>query len=901
MEDTFLLDDLIPNREGAPWTRMKAKGGMPKLEWETDIKRNVFGRHFDATPPLKTTDFGEGSLFSMDSQSETSITLLNKDLHPFFYKPDKIICIYNDAPKNISDVPPSDITAPDYTKFITSILGQGKDGVESAENVQIAEGIIADLHSLNKPYEHGDADTVFETYYENLKGDLLKIIDGVSNINLIITVLPKKYEVNKVSILVGSNFNIDYNTVGLNLYSEKYYERTAPDVPEKLDINLLTLLVRTPKGAKDFKFNLDFNLKKINDILIDQCIAGEISPEEAVPVKHTTEPETESKRIELLRICTDQKITDDYFSDWHKIEIDQIKNKNFNTFLLEPKTSNNNRKLLSYSKDIKKPSRFAGYFRQLDETECEIIWEPEWEVKYITYDDVQNTTTDDTVPADYLQPDKIHDVYSEQVDKLNKLIHFENEITKEIEDYKMYNIEGDSGNCFFYSFANSLIELDIINFEEDYPELIQYVKFEKLQKEDRIRPLYTKLSDALRILAHDILKKSFDILNTKIKNKIDQGDWDGVSYPSEAQTADQKVLQDLFNQRLSIVGGKVSDTSRGHAREIEIKIQTDAYLQKLKRNKFWGSNLEFEALSAFFNINGKILTMSKQSKLIKSSIDKNAALIKFSLDGIQLDNKIDPLSSDDTSDKTIYLSLIDGHFISTIPWGSFRKNSYNYLFQNNELAVSINYPKGTYNKMKVSDFHIGDTKSELIDNTFLEKCHNYIQWLFPNMKISEQAPSAQRHIYWNNKAVVVPNQLILNSDDVKFIKSMDGDSAKINSIKSLITMMKFFGFKFIVTNDDIIRDLELTSYPNFERQMENIKLERLGDEDQYKERFLNLLEKTHNYSRITRILKYFNAIGLPKLSKIIVNKLTYEIEDDGGELKDNSEIQRSLTKFWKNI
>ena len=115
-----------------------------------------------------------------------------------------------------------------------------------------------------------------------------------------------------------------------------------------------------------------------------------------------------------------------------------------------------------------------------------------------------------------------------------------------------------------------------------------------------------------------------------------------------------------------------------------------------------------------------------------------------------------------------------------------------------------------------------------------------------------------------------------------------------------MTIMKFFGFKFMVVSDTDNNDLELTDYPNFEKKLPYIKLERLYD-DEYKERFTNLLEKSHNYSRISRILKYFNVIGLNKSSKIILDKLTYEIEDDAGELKGNDEIQRSLTKFWKNI
>ena len=115
-----------------------------------------------------------------------------------------------------------------------------------------------------------------------------------------------------------------------------------------------------------------------------------------------------------------------------------------------------------------------------------------------------------------------------------------------------------------------------------------------------------------------------------------------------------------------------------------------------------------------------------------------------------------------------------------------------------------------------------------------------------------------------------------------------------------MTMMKFFGFRFIVSNEQGESELEITDYTKFESQIKYITLDRLPN-DEYKERFANLLQKSHNYSRITRILKYFNVIGLSKLSRIIINKLKDEIEGDEGGLKNNDKIQRSLTKFWENV
>ena len=887
-EDKVTLEELIPGRTGNFWDGISGLGSLNRLDWSATIETKfMLPRKIalvDYTDLLKGHTVDEGaSMFSLES--ETFITFVNKNFLPNFYQPTSIICIYTDKPKGgdpDDDEEDEEEGESDYKQFITAILGL--DGTKENAST-IAENIFSDLLNLNKI-----SDITGDEYYENLKKDLLKIIERVTDINLVLTILPKKYDIDKISILVGSNFDNNKNTIGLNIYSDKYYTNSGAGSPEKLDINLLTLLEEKIGGKK---LKLDYNLKNVNEVF-----EKIISPVPSVIAKEIViSPDPVSKLIEL---CNGKEITDHYFSDWNKIEIEQIKNTKMNTFLVEPKTTNkHNRKLLSYSKEVDKPSRFAGYFRQLGDEECEIIWDPEWEVKYIIDDETQYSDPADVTSDDIaLQVDSLQDSYSEQLNKLHKLGSFEKEITKVIKGYKMYNLQGDQGNCLFYSFANSLIISNIINFEEDYPDLIHVDTFEKLQNENRLRPVYKILANKLKILSHDIIEASFHDLRTHIKEKNDSGTLRGFLSSTDTLSTDQQILKERYDDRESLV--EINDSLGGEAREAEIKIQVSNYLQKLKKNKFSGSSLEFEALCAFFNINGGILTMTNKSKLSKKNIDKAHVLKKFILDGIRLDNRIDPVPTDDLSDKTIYLSLIDNHYISTIRWEDFRKTSYNYLFQNNELDVSINYPMGTYNKLNVTDFHMGSLAS-IINNTFLEGCHNYIQWLFPNIKISEQSQRAQRHIYWKGKGPLeVNNQLILNSDDVKFIKSTGGDTAKLNSIKSLMTIMKFFGFKFMVVSDTDTNDLELTDYPNFEKKLPYIKLERLPD-DEYKERFANLLEKSHNYSRISRILKYFNVIGLNKLSKIILDKLTYEIEGDAGELKGNDEIQRSLTKFWKNI
>lgn len=71
----------------------------------------------------------------------------------------------------------------------------------------------------------------------------------------------------------------------------------------------------------------------------------------------------------------------------------------------------------------------------------------------------------------------------------------------------------------------------------------------------------------------------------------------------------------------------------------------------------------------------------------------------------------------------------------------------------------------------------------------------------------------------------------------------------------------------------------------------------LTDTAEVAEKFSNLKKKSHNYLRITRILKYFKHIGLVKLNKIILDKFRDEI--NGGQLDGNSEIKQSLEKFWE--
>ncbi|KAL4224915.1 Opioid growth factor receptor-like protein 1 [Mactra antiquata] len=135
----------------------------------------------------------------------------------------------------------------------------------------------------------------------------------------------------------------------------------------------------------------------------------------------------------------------------------------------------------------------------------------------------------------------------------------------------------------------------------------------------------------------------------------------------------------------------------------------------------------------------------------------------------------------------------------------------------------------------------------------LEKNHNYIQWLFP---ISESSSV-------NREAVP------LRAHEAKHIYAdLESRSRFINSYK---LMLDFFGFR--------VTDLQTG------------KIER---KENWSDRFYNLLRMTHNYARITRILKSLGELGLGQYQSPFVMALLHEVF----ETKYLHGIPKNTIMYW---
>ena len=133
----------------------------------------------------------------------------------------------------------------------------------------------------------------------------------------------------------------------------------------------------------------------------------------------------------------------------------------------------------------------------------------------------------------------------------------------------------------------------------------------------------------------------------------------------------------------------------------------------------------------------------------------------------------------------------------------------------------------------------------------LEYKHNYIQFLFP---IREMGMSSAQPLTKNEAE-------IFNKDE----------EMKKKLIKSYSLMLDFYGCKLI--------------------NEENGKIER---SDNYKDRYHNLNTSSHNYLRITRILKCLGINGLEHLKKPFIKHFLTECLF----YKELKNIMNSLFKFW---
>lgn len=135
------------------------------------------------------------------------------------------------------------------------------------------------------------------------------------------------------------------------------------------------------------------------------------------------------------------------------------------------------------------------------------------------------------------------------------------------------------------------------------------------------------------------------------------------------------------------------------------------------------------------------------------------------------------------------------------------------------------------------------------DNVDLERCHDYIQWLFPLDEGSAYNPDAP----------------ILTKEDIELFKTdrnFDDDFNLYDCLDTSLTLMlEFYGFNivFVITNILIV----------FNENFNN----------RYSEW---LYPGNHNYLRITRILKSLCLLGKEKEAKAFLDclKILYKLYPD---------------------
>ncbi|MEB3189773.1 MAG: opioid growth factor receptor-related protein [Snowella sp.] len=118
----------------------------------------------------------------------------------------------------------------------------------------------------------------------------------------------------------------------------------------------------------------------------------------------------------------------------------------------------------------------------------------------------------------------------------------------------------------------------------------------------------------------------------------------------------------------------------------------------------------------------------------------------------------------------------------------------------------------------------GDRYSDILawDDEKLEYCHDYIQWLFPLTEPSR----------------AVPNSPVLEAEDIAAFLENEELRAKLRN--AFVRMLAFYGLAI----QESIEGTQLIEAPN------------------YQERITHLVCHSHNYLRITRILKSLRILGL---------------------------------------
>jgi len=186
---------------------------------------------------------------------------------------------------------------------------------------------------------------------------------------------------------------------------------------------------------------------------------------------------------------------------------------------------------------------------------------------------------------------------------------------------------------------------------------------------------------------------------------------------------------------------------------------------------------------------------------------------------------------------------------------------YNLEFQTNSLEVNIG---GRYTY--ISQFHEGGVNSYYQNYSFLERTHDYIQWLFPMSHQSVNNPDSRS---------------ILKTGELRLLKQ--SGSAKDNLFKSLRTMMDFFGGNLTMKYD--------YDYPE-------PMFYDLQSNDNIYDRLLNINDHPHNCLRITRILNYLDSMEEYRLQYLIINFFIDQVFFYNHETRWSTNIIDSLSKYW---
>ena len=867
---TKLLGDSFDFEKNVATTRKLFKEQRTKPNWQKFIIKKLLrkkGSKLTITPPIKPELELLKTKVNMFDHNQADLKFPNNIPEKFkktFYTTGKIIVFYRDV-GNIDEI----------------------NNILTGSPYNLDGDIINSITNIKDAIEGDD-------YFVSLKNKCLEIIESITSFNLVISIMPifaqEERHRSNGHILVGSNFDSSKEILGLNLYSKKYFTSSED---EEINLNFLAILEQV-----DDKLNMILSLNSISDKLKEYknpplSSIPQLTSTQGVATKAVASQPDEPSSENTVDFCNGEEIIDNYFSlKWDKIELEGISTE-FKTFLIEPKKpTTKSRKLLSCIDGH--PTRFVGYFRDITtehEAECEIIWETDWEK-----DIISNSMTEE-VPQLYQSERKssaeVGYENNSTIKWIIKLNTIEDLIKAQIDigddgPLKIYNVPVENNNLF-YALANSFIVSKIIDSSAlSIPEKLISIEG------NTVRPIYTNLRNKLKNLANQILKKNLDRLHQKFIDNITD-DTNFEIYPQEDEELGEEitVLNSLAKQRLSLAHSLDTVNSKLD-QEKEIHGVVSMLLHDEGVSPLTWSILQVEAICSFFNINIKIIINSSETAIQITNIDKTNAKIKFNLDSISLDGMT---AVNEDKDVELFLVVVDRHFMSLVPYKNLEETSYNYLFQKGGLKVNVSHPTdGNKMAVEISDFH--DIDSARIDDAFLEECHDYIQWLFPNKSNSYYGPgNSQTEIYLNSGQILIsPKQLILTDNDVHFIKS--DETTKLNSLKSLKRLLHFYGLRFIIENDSGIKnDYTITDFQDFKDHLKNIKIDVLADPQKVNERFANLLKKSHNYLRITRILQYLKYIGLGKLNKSIVKKFKEEI--NGGGLDGNTKIKHSLHEFWE--